>query len=93
MTTARKSVKPQAVKPQAEPEVKCTRVEGDAVRAPEPALPVAAEYDPGPPPIQCGVGRPRVPPAHHEDGRKRAGDYVLGAVRLQAETAAKPGVF
>ena len=40
-----------------------------------------------------GVGRPRVPPMYHEDGRKRAGDYVLGAVRIQAETAGKPGDF
>src|SRR3954454_25361435 len=49
------------------------------------------QFDPGPPPIQWGIGRSRVPPALNKDGRRRSGDYVLGAVRIQAEASAESG--
>ena len=56
------------------------------------ALPVA--FDVGTPiNTSFGVGRPKRPPALNKDGRRRAGDYVLGAVRIKAETASRPGDF
>ena len=56
---------------------------------PSPAPP---QHDPGPPPTQDirAPDRPSRPPALHPDGRYRAGDYILGAARIQAEVAAKP---
>lgn len=54
--------------------------------------PKATALEPvAPPPSQWGVGRPRVPPALNKDGRRRAGDYVLGAVRIKAEATTKSG--
>ena len=65
---------------------------------PPPSLadvPLVPFRDPGPPPINTlfGVGRPDRPPALNKDGRRRAGDYVTGAVRIKAETASRPGDF
>jgi hypothetical protein len=58
-------------------------------------VPVVPFSDPGPPPINTlfGIGRPQKPPALHKDGRRRAGDYVMAAVRIKAETASRPGDF
>ena len=55
--------------------------------------PPVAVSDPGPPPINTlfGIGRPSNLPALNKDGRRRAGDYVVGAVRIKAKTAARPG--
>jgi NADH dehydrogenase/NADH:ubiquinone oxidoreductase subunit G len=49
--------------------------------------------DPGPPPITTlfGIGRPKTPPALNEDGRRRAGDYVVAAARIKVETASRSG--
>src|SRR5829696_4657613 len=59
-----------------------------------PPPPVAVS-NPGPPPINTlfGIGRPSNLPALNKDGRRRAGDYVVGAVRIKAKTAARPGDF
>src|SRR5215207_5277869 len=40
---------------------------------------------------RSGVGRPREPNPSNPDGRRRAGDYVLGAARIRAAAAASPG--
>jgi hypothetical protein len=38
-----------------------------------------------------GMGRPNIPPASRSNGRRRASDYALGAARIEAEVAARPG--
>ena len=62
----------------------------------EPAAPSTVRVcDPGPPPINTlfGVGRPNVPPPSRKDGKRRSGDYLLGAQRIKAEVAARPGDY
>jgi hypothetical protein len=60
--------------------------------SPSPPVPVC---DPGPPPITTlfGIGRPNVPPPSRKDGKRRSGDYLLGAQRIEAEVATRPGDY
>jgi hypothetical protein len=61
---------------------------------PPPPSPVPV-CDPGPPPINTlfGIGRPNVPPPSRKDGKRRSGDYLLGAQRIKAEVATRSGDY
>jgi hypothetical protein len=39
------------------------------------------------------MGRPNVPPPSRKDGKRRSGDYLLGAQRIKADVATRPGDY